>query len=300
MLDYYTLQETLKMLTESSNDKYTYTARDIATLCRQSILTPVFAYSNDCMEILEYYDENKPLPSKNGGETEYDTSRAPEPMTTHFHDGYLTDKRLLSLLDESQNKLELFSVMTYESDGSGCEIALVTNGGYTITRESLLFPSEQVQNYIASKQTTEQKTPEQQRVIDELKSQIAYLQKKLEALNDTPANSVAHSNTDIQNVKQAAIRQFNKSLATVLIELDYQDKLRKSDIAKYIMPYMKKLAFILADEDEKKAANLTVSYDTLYDTHLQGMGFKAGRQSNQEKNKENIDLLFKKELPVTE
>lgn len=169
MLDYYTLQETLKMLTESSNDKYTYTARDIATLCRQSILTPVFAYSNDCMEILEYYDESKPIISKNGGETEYDTSRAPEPMTTHFHDGYLTDKRLLSLLDESQNKLELFSVMTYESDGSGCEIALVTNGGYTITRERLLFPSEQVRNYIASNQNIEQNTPEQNKVNSDFK-----------------------------------------------------------------------------------------------------------------------------------
>lgn len=196
MLDYYTLKETLKMLTESSNDKYTYTAKDIATLCRQSILTPVFAYSNDCMEILEYYDGSKPLISKNGGETEYDTSRAPEPMTTHFHDGYLTDKRLLSLLDESQNKLELFSVMTYESDGSGCEIALVTNGGYTITRESLLLPSEQVQNYIASKQTAEQNTPEQQ-LIAELEREIADIKKQLEQVRAKLTNKPADDLKDI-------------------------------------------------------------------------------------------------------
>ncbi|WP_201581110.1 hypothetical protein [Psychrobacter glacincola] len=87
-------------------------------------------------------------------------------------------------------------------------------------------------------------------------------------LTDKPADSVTHSNTDIQNIKKAAIRQFNRSLATVLIELDYKDKLRKGDIANYIVPYMKELAFVLADEQQDKANNLTVTYDTLYDNHL--------------------------------
>ena len=63
---------------------------------------------------------------------------------------------------------------------------------------------------------------------------------------------------------------------------------------------MKELAFVLADEDKKKADNLTVSYNTLYDNHLQGLEFKQGRQSDDDKKKVNIDLLFKKKLPVTE
>lgn len=126
------------------------------------------------------------------------------------------------------------------------------------------------------------------------------LKQAIATLADKPANSVTHSNTDMQNVKKAAIRQFNRSLATVLIELDYKEKLRKGDIANYIVPHMKQLAFALADEDMNKANNLTVTYSTLYDTHLQDLNFKQGRQSNADKNKINIDLLFKKQLPVTE
>ena len=158
MLDYYTLQRTLEMLKESPNDEYT--AQDLAILCRQGILTPVFAYNRYCMEILEYYyDSGKPEQPSIG--------RSPEPMTKHFHDGYLTDKHLLSLLDKSMDKLKLFSAMTYKSDGSGWEIELVTNDGYTVTRESLLFPSEQVQSYIASRQTNEQQR------IAELESELS-------------------------------------------------------------------------------------------------------------------------------
>ena len=197
MLDYYTLQRTLEMLKESLNDEYT--AQDLATLCRQGILTPVFAYNRYCMEILEYYyDSGKPEQPSIG--------RSPEPMTTHFYDGYLTDKRLLSLLDKSVDKLELFDAMTYKSDGSGCEIALVANAlnvrkylnseeysvysdndHYTVTRESLLFPSEQVQSYIASRQTNEQNTPEQQRIA-ELEKLLEQAYAQLEEQTNMPAD----------------------------------------------------------------------------------------------------------------
>ena len=138
---------------------------------------------------------------------------------------------------------------------------------------------------------------EAQAKIADLENQLA--QAKAE-LADKPADNVIQSNTDIQNLKKAAIKQFNRSLATVLIDLDYQTKLRKGDIVNFIMPYMKELAFVLADEDKKKADNLTVSYNTLYDNHLQGLEFKQGRQSDDDKKKVNIDLLFKKQLPVTE
>lgn len=209
MLDFYTLQETLKILTKSSNSEYTYTSADIATLCRQGALTPVFAYNSYGMQLLEYYDENKPLPSKNGGETEYDTSRAPEPMTTSLYDNYFTHERLTSLLDNSGGNLVINNAMTYESDGLGYEVVLVANAlnvrkyfsnedysvysdndGCTITRESLLFPREQVQNYIASKQTTEQNTPEQQRIAaleSNLKQALAD-NAKLKQQNSMPTN----------------------------------------------------------------------------------------------------------------
>ncbi len=131
----------------------------------------------------------------------------------------------------------------------------------------------------------------------ELKNQLAQANA---ALADKPADSITQSNTDIYNIKKEAIKQFNRSLATVLIDLDYKGKLRKGDIANYIVPYMKELAFVLADEQQDKANNLTVTYDTLYDNHLKNLGFKQGRQSDDEKQKVNIDLLFKKQLPITE
>lgn len=279
MLDFYTLQETLKMVAELSNDKYTYTAKDIATLCRADKLTPFFSYNHYVAEKIEILHGNT-------GEYYEDFS----PYTITSFKGYLTNHQLLDLLDGYRDSI----ILEYAHNDKGHELQLVANNvildrlksenyssyssddAIKVTKEQLFFKREQVQNYIA-----------------ELSEQLSQQTDKL-------ADSVTHSNTDIQNVKKAAIRQFNKSLATVLIELDYQDKLRKSDIAKYIMPYMKELAFILADEDEKKAANLTVSYDTLYDTHLKGMNFKAGRQSHQEKDRASIELLFKKELPVTE
>ncbi len=120
------------------------------------------------------------------------------------------------------------------------------------------------------------------------------------ALVDISTKSNSLSNIQAQNIKKIAIKQFNRSLAIVLRDLDYQNKLRKGDIVSFITPYMKELTFILADEDAKKAENLAVSYDTLYDTHLQGLKFKTGRQNNDEKNKINIELLFKKQLPITE
>ena len=220
MLDYYTLQRTLEMLKESPNDEYT--AQDLAILCRQGILTPVFAYNRYCMEILEYYyDSGKPEQPSIG--------RSPEPMTTHFYDGYLTDKRLLSLLDKSVDKLELFDAMTYKSDGSGWEIALVANAlnvrkylnseeysvysdndHYTVTRESLLFPSEQVQSYIASRQTNEQNTPEQQRIAD-LENQLAQVKAQLE---DKPA--------DDKELRPNSEAKVANLIYTLLNELKYE------------------------------------------------------------------------------
>ncbi len=119
-------------------------------------------------------------------------------------------------------------------------------------------------------------------------------------LTDKPANSVTHSNTDIQNIKKAAIRQFNRSIAVALIDLDYQSNLRKGDIVNFIMPHMKELAYVLADEQADKAKVLTVKYKTIYDTHLQGLEFKQGTQTTKERERVNIELLFKKQLPVTE
>lgn len=133
--------------------------------------------------------------------------------------------------------------------------------------------------------------------VGELDSQ---LKQAIARLADKPANSVTHSNTDMQNVKKAAIKQFNRSLAIALIKLDYKGSLRKGDIVSFIIPYMEKLAFVLADENVDKAKLLVVKSETIYKTHLQGLKFKQGTQKNKDRERENIELLFKKQLSVTE
>lgn len=130
-----------------------------------------------------------------------------------------------------------------------------------------------------------------------LESQLAQVKAELAG---KPSDNVTHSNTDIQNIKKLAIRQFNRSLAVALIDLDYQGNLRKGDIVNFIIPHMKELAYVLADGQADKAKVLTVKYKTIYDTHLQGLEFKQGTQTTKERERVNIDLLFKKQLPVTE
>lgn len=201
-MKYYNTEQTINLFQNLPDSLKPFDLPQIADLCRQGILTPVFAYNSYGIEVLEYYDGNKPLIYINGVDTEPDTSRFPDPRTTYLYDDYFTHDRLTSLLDKSIDNLEIHNAMIYKSDGSGYEVVLVANplninkylndenysvysdnDGFTVTRESLLFPSEQVQKYIASKQTaeqdtTEQNTPEQQRIA-ELESQIAELQEQL-------------------------------------------------------------------------------------------------------------------------
>lgn len=196
-MKYYNTEQTINLFQNLPDSLKPFDLPQIADLCRQGILTPVFAYNSYGIEVLEYYDGNKPLIYINGVDTEPDTSRFPDPRTTYLYDDYFTHDRLTSLLDKSIDNLEIHNAMIYKSDGSGYEVVLVANplninkylndenysvysdnDGFTVTRESLLFPSEQVQKYIASKQTAKQNTPEQQRIA-ELESQIAELQEQL-------------------------------------------------------------------------------------------------------------------------
>ena len=187
MLDYYTLQKTLETL---SNDEHKYIAKDIATLCRQGKLTPYFSYNR-------YTAEKIPMTDRTGKDCEDF-----EPGTIRlFNDGYLTNHQLLDLLDGYSDSV----VIGYAHDERGYECELFFNAinsdryfndeNYspysdndvlTVTKEHLSFKREQVQSYIASRQTNEQNTPEQQEIA-KLKKEIANLQKQLEERNDTPA-----------------------------------------------------------------------------------------------------------------
>ena len=219
------------------------------------------------------------------------------PEFTQVYDDYISYKLMIELAIEND---ELYCL-----NGTIATVILqkyLFNAGYIIKGFNDWLTIEPAKPLIGNKpneqlEARNNELKEAQAKINKLENQLA--QAKAE-LADKPADSITQSNTDIHNIKKESIKQFNRSIATVLIDLDYKGKLRKSDIANYIVPYMKELAFVLADEQQDKANNLTVTYDTLYDNHLKNLGFKQGRQSDDEKQKVNVDLLFKKQLPITE
>ena len=332
-MSYYNLEQTLKVFQTSLPEiLLPFDLPQLADLCKRGEITPVFPYDKYINEGLgndhELPTYLKELKKPFNGYLTFSKlidlilqpTKAVTTSTAYVYEeiGTVNKGAFVSLEDYGYDRYEDYSNghNSYCSGDINC-----------ISVNNLLFPIEQMQAYISSKHTKELNEPippattgtfgnptvahGEPETIEQFREALAaanakvreldsQLKQAIATLADKPANSVTHSNTDMQNVKKAAIRQFNRSLATVLIELDYKEKLRKGDIANYIVPHMKQLAFALADEDMSKANNLTVTYSTLYDTHLQDLNFKQGRQSNADKNKINIDLLFKKQLPVTE
>lgn len=209
-MSHYSLEQALDEFKKNLPETFLpFDLPQIADLCRQGILTPFFAYNGYGIEVLESYDGNKPFIYKNELDPEPDTSKFPDPRTTSLYDDHFTHDRLTSLLDKSIDNLEIYNAITYRSYGSEYEVVLVAkplnvnkylndenysvysdNDGYTVTRESLLFPSEQVQNYIASKQTAKQNTPEQQEEIAKLKKEIAEFKERLNQKADNTVSSL--------------------------------------------------------------------------------------------------------------
>lgn len=146
MLDYYTLQKTLEAL---SIDEHTYTATDIATLCRAGKLTPFFSYNR-------YIAYKIPMLNANTGK---DYEAFSYHTITPFN-GYLTNRQLLDLLDGYSDSIDL----EYAHNDKDHEIQLVANAvlinrsienenyspysdadHLTVTKEQILFKREEVE-----------------------------------------------------------------------------------------------------------------------------------------------------------
>jgi len=181
-MSYYNLDQTLELFQENlPKALLPFELPQLADLCRRREVTPVFYYGRYAIEVKEYLDSPKIADEKVSG----------------FYSGYLTHERLINLLHKNKDKLFFNSAIAYEEQktdawNDACyEIVLKANDvnlnrflndenyslykdddPFPVTRESLLFPSEQVQSYIASKQTAEQNTPEQNEVISDLKKVI--------------------------------------------------------------------------------------------------------------------------------
>lgn len=193
-MSYYNLEQTLTILKENlPKALLPFELPQLADLCRRGEIVPLFYYGRYAIEIKEYPDKPKAADEKVYG----------------FYSGYLTHERLINLLHKNEDELFFNSAIAYEEqktdawNGACYEIALKANDvnlnrfltdanyslykdddSFLVTRESLLFPSEQVQSYIASRQTNEQNTPEQQRIAD-LENQLAQAKAQLA---DKPAN----------------------------------------------------------------------------------------------------------------
>ena len=149
MLDFYTLQKTLTAL---SNDEHTYTATDIATLCRAGKLTPLFSYNRYAMELIRY----------DASSVSYDVT-----SVNPFY-GYLTHRKLLDLLDGYKQSVSLpDATVFHDVNNDTCaayEVVLLANpfnyhkyqtddnysihsgdDALTVTSEQLLFSREQVE-----------------------------------------------------------------------------------------------------------------------------------------------------------
>ncbi len=108
------------------------------------------------------------------------------------------------------------------------------------------------------------------------------------------------SNTELQTIKRRTIKYFNRTLAMVILQLDYKKELSKSDVVNFIRPYMSDLAMLHSEQNAEGANKLTVTNKTISDTHLKGLSFKAGRPKTSDTQKRTIELLFKRKLPDTE
>ena len=250
MLDYYTLQKTLETL---SNDEHKYIAKDIATLCRQGKLTPYFSYNR-------YTAEKIPMTDRTGKDCEDF-----EPGTIRlFNDGYLTNHQLLDLLDGYSDSV----VIGYAHDERGYECELFFNAinsdryfndeNYspysdndvlTVTKEHLSFKREQVQSYIASRQTNEQNTPEQQEIA-KLKKEIANLQKQLEERNDTPAGITPLKGLYKHNADKALFITTGQELAKYIWSMDTEQAIRTGDMVQQLKQVMNSIDNNLLPDDK--------------------------------------------------
>lgn len=195
---YYTAQQTLELLNkELPHNPLPYDLAQLADLCRRDTITPVFYYQRYAHHIEAETFEPLPQP--------------------HLFKCYLTSTDLLMLINSQTAKVSINRATIYEAHNSthlqaDDEVLLTENNfhycfevlndsdfyntfftipdsPYSVTLNDLLFPSEQVQRYIAWHDFADVSTPEQQRIA-ELESELADLKQKLNQKADHTVSGV--------------------------------------------------------------------------------------------------------------
>lgn len=192
-MSYYSLQQAIDLFQKDLPEPLLpFDLPQLANLCRQGILTPVFAYQGFVSVPVGYEDNGRPIHA----------TGAIEP-----YDSYLYSNELIKLIDGYADKLELWTASTpqglHNLDFHSRPMRHTDNDidpiTFMVRLENILFAADDVQNYIKLQYFDDLTTPEQQRII-ELESEITALKKQLRQQADTPANDDKELSTRSQNL----------------------------------------------------------------------------------------------------
>lgn len=223
---YYTAQQTLELLNkELPHNPLPYDMAQLADLCRRDTITPIFYYQRYAHHIDAETFEPLPQP--------------------HLFKCYLTSTDLLMLFNSQTARVSINRATIYEARNSthlqaGDEVLLTDNNfhycfevlkdsdfynaffttpdsPYSVTLNDLLFPSEQVQRYIAWHDFADVTTPEQQRIA-ELESELAQAHADNEQLR-RQHSAPADDDKELEANTQAAVTR----LLNVLFHMSGHD-----------------------------------------------------------------------------
>ncbi|MBA2057571.1 hypothetical protein H0262_06715 [Psychrobacter cryohalolentis] len=192
-MNYYSLKQALEVFKKDlPTPLLPFDLPQIADLCRQGKLTPVFPYQGFISAPVDYDDNGRPIHA----------TGAIEP-----YDSYLHSNKLINLMDGYVDKLELWTASTPQGGHdldfysrpmrhTDDDIEPIT---FTVRLENILLKVDDVQNYITLQYFDDLTTPEQQRII-ELESEVTALKKQLRQQADTPANDDTELSTRSQNL----------------------------------------------------------------------------------------------------
>lgn len=192
-MSYYSLQQAIDLFQKDLPEpSLPFDLPQLADLCRQGILTPVFPYQGFISVPVDYEDNGRPIHA----------TGAIEP-----YDSYLYSNELIKLIDGYADKLELWTASTPQGlhnldfysrpmRHTDDDIDPIT---FMVRLENILFAADDVQNYITLQYFDDLTTPEQQR-ITELESEVAALKKQVRQQADAPANDDKELSTRSQNL----------------------------------------------------------------------------------------------------
>lgn len=161
---YYDLNQAIKLFSDAKIYPF-FDLTQIADLCRQDILTPVFPYSLYISQPVGYEDSGRPI---------Y------EPVAIHRFRGHLTHDDLIILIDNYRSNLNLFNAAEYA--GGKHEIRLFIK----YQRDS--YHSDDAKPFTVKLENIRIAADEVHRHIDDMKAKLGHASNDVE-LSDNTAKS---------------------------------------------------------------------------------------------------------------